>query len=185
MTCESNRSEFGYVIVARSYRFSIVTCAYDPISLHFEPLHLSFHLLIFISARALFSTANFSRPKSHPYPLTVYIVSMHHPSKIHSTSVVPRSHRPPKVRLLYQNSSSVRFLSSLHHFQCDLKIQMNNERKPRAICRDFTYQGVCDNMQCPLAHVPYQNMVRSIVNRVAHSLHDLLCFPSSFSLNFF
>jgi hypothetical protein len=90
--------------------------------------------------------------------------TMHHQSKIHSSSVVPRSHRLPKGRLLYQDPSSVRFFTSLQPFQRDLyPSQMNDERKPRAICRNFIYQGVCDNMQCPRAHVPYQNMVRSVV----------------------
>ena len=51
---------------------------------------------------------------------------------------------------------------------------MNDEQKPRAICRDFIYQGVCDNMQCPRAHVPYQNMVRSVVTRAPHPLHNLI-----------
>jgi hypothetical protein len=133
----------------------------------------------------LLFTSNLSLPKTHPYPLTVYIASMHHQSKIHSTSVVPRSHRPPKVLLLNQDSSSVRLSTLPQHFQRDSKIQMIDGRKPRSICRDFTYQGVCDNMQCPRAHVPHQNMVRSTVTDVAHSLHNFLCTPRSLSLTFF
>jgi hypothetical protein len=92
--------------------------------------------------------------------------TMHHQSKIHSTSV-PRSHQSQKGRLLYQDPSSVRFFTPLQPFQRVLyPSQINDERKPRAICRNFIYQGVCDNMQCPRAHVPYQNMVRSVVPMV-------------------
>lgn len=66
---------------------------------------------------------------------------MHRQSKIRSTSAVPRSHGLPKP------------------FQHDLDPpQMTDERKPRTICRNFIYNGVCDNMQCPRAHVPHHNM---------------------------
>jgi len=82
--------------------------------------------------------------------------------------------------------SSERFFTSLQPVQCDLyPPQMNDERKPRAVCRSFIYLGFCDNMQCPRAHVPHQNMVRSVVTHAPHSLHNLTCFFSALSLNFF
>jgi hypothetical protein len=131
-------------------------------------------------------------PPTHKSPipsLSVYSPrpgTMHRQSKIHSTSVVPRSHELPKVRLLYQGSSSEQFFTSLQPSQHDLyPPQMNDERKPRTICRNFLYLGFCDNMQCPRAHVPYQNMVRSVVIHAPRSLHNLTCFPSSRSLNLF
>ncbi len=160
-----------------------MTCRYDLISLGFEPSSfqsLDFHLL--------------TSPLVHFQPLStipshcIYNLrpgTMQHQSKIHSTSVVP-PHGLSKVRLLYQDSSSGRFFTSRQTFQRDSNPpRMNDKQKPRAICRNFIYHGVCDYMPCPRAHVPHKNLVRSVVTHAPHPLYNLTCFPSSCSLNNF
>ncbi|KAH9980959.1 hypothetical protein BGW80DRAFT_301296 [Lactifluus volemus] len=38
-------------------------------------------------------------------------------------------------------------------------VSNSHHTKPRSICRNFVYRGVCGDKACPRAHVPYNDMV--------------------------